>query len=295
MNYRSMLGCFILTWFLFLIAGPTSIQAQPSSEPAASPTSSVSTTTSLNSYFGERLTELEQEVQKLKKPKKDIWDKLSAISGLISGSIIVLVGLFVTSALKKRELAISQVQTVQSFLPQLQSGGPKEKEAALLAIQALDTKSGLALSLAVLYRDEGSINAIRKMGSGPDAAIAKRARETLASMVIVSFKYFSPETEDLSLSLSSLQTFYDLTNQVFWALKGAVEAFTYESSWMLRDKATLKEFRKERTKDGAISRIDLRSLEKVGIKPGMTLEVIPMKIASNDPHPQSMTNASNSS
>jgi hypothetical protein len=288
MNYRSIQGYLILGAFLSLIVGASTIQAQSSSAPTATPTPSLSAKASPEADLGERLTKLEQEVQELKKPQKDNWDKLSAISGLISGSIIVLVGLFVTSALKKRELAISQVQTVLRFLPQLQSGGPKEKEATLLAIQALDTKSGLALDIASLYRDEGSINAIRKMGSGPDAAIAKRARETLASMVIVSFKYFSPETDDLSLSLSSLQTFYDLTNQVFWALKGAVEPFTYEKSWMLRDKATLKEFRKERTKDGAISRIDLRSLEKVGIKPGMTLEVIPMKIASNDPHPQSM-------
>jgi hypothetical protein len=275
MNYRSIQGYLILGAFLSVLLAASTIQAQSSSTPTATQTPSVSAQASPDAGLGERLTKLEQEVKGLKKPQKDIWDKLSAISGLISGSIIVLIGLFVTSALKKRELAISQVQTVLGFLPQLQSGG-KEKEAALLAIQALDTKSGLALDLAKLYQDEGSINAIRKMGSGPDAAIAKRARETLASMVIVSFKHFSPETDDLSLSLSSLQTFYDLTNQVFWALKGAVEAFTYEISWVLRDKETQQVFRKQRTKDGDLVRIDLRPLKVVGIKPGMTLEVVPM-------------------
>ena len=271
--------------------------AQSSPSPAAGLSSPQSAQPKPDSEVGGRLYTLEQEVRDLKKPPKDIWDKLTSISGLVSGSLVVLVGLFVTYVLnernrvtaeqqKQRELAVLQVQTVQSFMPQLQSGGPKEVEAALLAIFALDTNSPLATDLAGLYRNEGSINALRKIASGPDAESAKRAQQTLASMVTVSFKHFSRETDDLRLSVSALRTFYDLTNQVFWALKGVVEAFTYEKTWILRDKATLKEFKKKRSKDGALAPFDLRSLEEIGITPGMTLEVMPMKTSADESQPQ---------
>lgn len=283
-----MQGCFILAAFLSLILGSTSIQAQPSSAPAASPPSSLSAKSSSDSNVGERLTGLEQEVEKLKKSQKDIWDKLGAISGLISGSVVVLVGLLVTSVLKKRELAVSRVQTVHSFMPMLQSGDRKEVEAALLAIFALDTKSRLATDLASIYQNDGSISALTKIAAGPDAGSARRAQQALANMIIISLKEILPGADDLRLSASSLRTFYDLTNQVFWALKGAVEAFTYEKSWILRDKETGKTIPKQRTADNRLVKIDLRSLKDAGVEPGMNLEAIQWELAPDDPERQSV-------
>ncbi|HSS20118.1 MAG TPA: hypothetical protein VLL54_08585 [Pyrinomonadaceae bacterium] len=172
-------------------------------------------------------------------------------------------------------------------MPLLQTGGPKEVEAALLAIFALDTNSKLATDLASLYRNEGSISALRKIASGPDMESARRAQQALADFVTVSLKGFSPDLDDLRLSVSTLRTFNDLTNQIFWALKGAVQPFTYEKAWILRNKPTGKTLHKRRTEDGSIAPIDIRCLKEVGVEPGMTLEALPLNCDSQEAPEQS--------
>ena len=52
------------------------------------------------------------------------------------------------------------------------------------------------------------------------------------------------------LSVDAVRTFGDLTNQVFWGLKNAVPAFTYEEEWILRDTANGKLFLKLRNEAG---------------------------------------------
>jgi hypothetical protein len=261
-----------------------------------SPSSGLAATPS-DSSLHERITLLEQETQKLKKQQKDVWDKLAAISGLISGGVVVLLGLLVTYVVnernrttaeqqKKRELAVLQAQTVQSFMPQLQAGG-KEQEVALTAIFALD--ADLGLSLATLYGTDSSVDALRKMAASPDPAYAKLAQQSLENIITVSLKEFSPDLDDLRLSASSLRTFYDLTNQVFWGLKGTVKPFTYETSWILRDQKSGQEFMKQRTTDGDVVRFDLRSVKEVGIEAGMALEAVPVNDKNLNPPNNSST------
>ncbi len=134
---------------------------------------------------------LEKRIEKVEKDKnkKDIWDKISSVSGLISGLLVALIGGIATyiyrerqmaseEAKSKRETIVSQIQTVQSFLPHLQSTDKLEKEAALLAIAGLGN-SILATQLADLYRDEAGIGALSKISVGSDEQGAKVAQKAL--------------------------------------------------------------------------------------------------------------------
>jgi hypothetical protein len=230
-----------------------------------------------------RLDELQGQVEKLNKPPKDFWDKLSAISGLLSGSVVALIGIIVTFKLterrrrtdeeqKDKEVTVLQVQTVQGFMPQLQSGNDLQIESALLAIDALGN-SRLAVELARLY-GRGGRSALARIASNADQKSAQRARGILDRMFTVSLRLVAPDLKDLVFSLDAIPTFGDLTTQVFWGLKDTVYAFTYETEWLLCDSATGKQFLKLRNEKGEKAKKDTRSLEQAGITPGMTLQAV---------------------
>lgn len=147
--------------------------------------------------LSDTLTVLETRIanieQRLEIPTKDFWDKADAISGILSGVIVALIGLLAThtynqrqlanqKAQRNREITISQVQTVQTFMPQLQSGNEREVEAALLAIAALGN-TNLATELASLYRTPGSIFALHKMSLSSNREIAQQAKLSLDNLL----------------------------------------------------------------------------------------------------------------
>jgi S1-C subfamily serine protease len=174
---------------------PTAI-ASPIPSLTLLPTTPVSSPTA---SMDDRLSNLESEVKKLNDqinhPPKDIWDKISAVSGLVSGLLIAIIGGIATfvyrerernaeEATKNRELSVQQVQTIQSFMPQLQSGNEKAVEAALLAITALGN-SKLATDLATLYRTEGAAVALSKIASGPNRVAAQQAEQSLQNVFVL--------------------------------------------------------------------------------------------------------------
>ncbi|MEM9452217.1 MAG: serine protease [Cyanobacteria bacterium P01_E01_bin.6] len=142
----------------------------------------------------ERLDHLEKAVDNLKEtPKpKDNWDKINAASGLVSGGLVAIISILATyiynerqrknlEQQKQRELAILQVQTVQGFIPQLQSDDPQAVEAALLAITALGN-SKLATDLATLFKSQGAIAALEKIAINPDQGSAGFAQKSLSNL-----------------------------------------------------------------------------------------------------------------
>lgn len=173
-NSHTILCAFLtilLFCFILLVQEQTSA-LQPTltlaQNPTATPTLSIE----------ERIALIEKwqaEAEKrLEQPQKDVWDKIESVSGLVSGGVIALVGIFFTyfyqerqrqSAVqqKQQEIAILQVQTVQSFMPQLQSKDERAIEAALLAIAALGN-TDLATKLAELFRSKGAVMALSKIG-----------------------------------------------------------------------------------------------------------------------------------
>lgn len=160
-----------------------SVGAKPSPSPASS------TSMSLEN----RINKLEEQIAVLKvqKPPKDHWDKLSALSGFISGVLVAAIGAVVTVMFKRRETAmleaqksreeqdrkaalelaqthqeterinkekeisISQAQTVRELLPDLQATDEKTKKAALTLIAFLGNAE-LAAQLSSLYETEFS-------------------------------------------------------------------------------------------------------------------------------------------
>lgn len=176
---------------LFLISLSSLASAQQPTPTSTSPQAPGSTSLPSPSVE-EQIRALEQQVKGLGNKPKDIWDKLNAISGLVSGGLVAAIGIIATylynerqrknaEAQKTREIAILQVQTIQGFMPQLQSGQPKEIEAALVAIAALGNAQ-LATELATIYRSEGGISALSKIASSPNRAVAEQAEKSLESL-----------------------------------------------------------------------------------------------------------------
>ena len=189
MNLRAVSFIFHSIVFVFL-SYPKHIQAAYIVEP---PTKSIA------SIFGaitlqDKVEILEEELNALKNtPKeKDIWDKLSAVSGLISGGLVAVIGIAAiyiynerqrknSEDQKHREITIQKVQTIQSFMPQLQSEDSKTVEAALLAITALGDPE-LATDLAGLFKSEGAIAALEKIAISPDQESSKVAQKSLSGL-----------------------------------------------------------------------------------------------------------------
>ena len=121
---------------------------------------------------------------------KDAWDKLESVSGLISGILVAVIGAIATyiyndrqskaqARQAEREVAVQQVQTVATLMPSLRSTDPLEKETALLSISELGNPQ-LAVRLATLYRDEGSVGALTRIAAhSADREAAAAAAESL--------------------------------------------------------------------------------------------------------------------
>lgn len=198
---------FVLVFLLCL-----TVMALVSTRPAAAQTTAITETATMapptltsvpptptltaTSSIEQRLTSVEQNLveieKKVEQPKKDIWDILESITGLLTGGVVAvilwLLGNGYTEAQKKREealkvqeITVTKVQTVQTFMPQLQSGDPKSVKAALLAISALNQPE-LSTSLAELYRDEGSIAALQQMAASSQKITADAANEALGKL-----------------------------------------------------------------------------------------------------------------
>lgn len=140
-----------------------------------------STTPAQTASLEDRVKHLEERVQKAEGKSKDFWDKLSTASGLISGVLIASIGIWATNAYKRREIEISQVQTVQSFMPYLQSKNPRDVRRALRVISILGNEA-LSIALTLEYPEEISIPALAKMASSPNPTEAVQGEETLENL-----------------------------------------------------------------------------------------------------------------
>lgn len=120
----------------------------------------------------------------------DVWQKMADVSGLASGIIVALIGGTATYILTQRqrkaddykasrELVVHRIQTVQAFISNLGSKDEREKEAALLAINALGDPE-LASKLAEIYGGEGSAAAMSRIASISTGSEANKAEESLA-------------------------------------------------------------------------------------------------------------------
>ena len=116
--------------------------------------------------------------------RKDIWDKLGVLSGLITGLLVAFIGFYATNIYDKRskdaELSqqarstiATELQTVEKFFPHLASGNEKEKEAAILAVSSLGNTE-LAAKLATLFGGAGANAALTSIAASSDPSSKDR-------------------------------------------------------------------------------------------------------------------------
>jgi S1-C subfamily serine protease len=197
--FRKWILSFLLSVSIALIIGLSNVYAQVSSQatntpaPTLTPLPSLTPTLSVEQKVAVVETQITQINEKLETPKKDIWDILTSISGLLSSVIIAGIGLWAThvynqrqlaneKSQKEKELSVMQVQTVQTFMPYLQSENPREVNTALLAISALGN-STLASDLAKLNSNtEGAIEALSKIALSQNKLEALYAENVLAEL-----------------------------------------------------------------------------------------------------------------
>lgn len=184
-----LLGMITLSIFLLPIYA---VKAQTATPPPTQTPPIPSPTPSLQ----EQITTLENQLQEIneqvKTPTKDIWDKLEAISGIISGGVIAIIGLFATHVYRERqreterqhneqELAVARIQTVQSFMPQLQSKDKRVLAAAVKAIATIDLN--LSLELADIFASEGGTSALHDLKASTNPQIAQQANQSLKAVL----------------------------------------------------------------------------------------------------------------
>lgn len=162
-----------------------------------------------------RIDKLVTRVKKLEERPKDFWDKLNAVSGLITGGGVVLVIFLLTQWFNKkqkeaqdaaderetkrqatedqcrresegaqasRQLAAVQVQTVQGFMQYLTSESPASVKAALLAIESLGNHE-LTTKLGTLFGGPGSLDALFRISQERAPALKDDARAAIGKIV----------------------------------------------------------------------------------------------------------------
>jgi S1-C subfamily serine protease len=194
--FKSLVGVLVATLaFLIMLGTVASPQPPP---PQASPSATVTgPPREVSAVIEKRLEALERESldlkQKLIKPPKDRWDKLAAISTLISGIVVALIGFYATSVYNRRqkeaedhrkdqELTISQVQTVEKFIPHLSSANEAIKAAALSTIAALGNDE-LAVKLARIFGGSGSTIALASIAATARPSTVAAAHRALGDLL----------------------------------------------------------------------------------------------------------------
>jgi S1-C subfamily serine protease len=123
--------------------------------------------------------------------RKDFWDKFAALSTFLSTVIIASIGAIFTAvynakqnerneALKQQEIRISQIQTLEKFVPYL-TGSEEQKRIAILGLNSLGNAE-VATKLAELYPSQGTVAALKsiaKAATGEERKLANAALQRI--------------------------------------------------------------------------------------------------------------------
>lgn len=137
-----------------------------------------------------QLQELSKEIKSEKK-KKDIWDKISAVSTLASGVVVALVVLYFTltfnerqsqrnSDLKVQENRIAELQALEKFIPYL-TGSEESKKFAILTLSSLGY-SEFVSKFAELDQGQGAISALSTIAAVSPEEEKKRASQSIEAI-----------------------------------------------------------------------------------------------------------------
>lgn len=124
----------------------------------------------------EQQSELLVELRSQRKTGKDFWDRLTAISPILSAVIIACIGAYFTYSYNLQALKMQEIQTVERFIPHL-VGNERTKRAAILAISSMGNAT-LAAKMASMFASEGTASALQSIaqnGEEKDQAVIKEA------------------------------------------------------------------------------------------------------------------------
>jgi hypothetical protein len=120
-------------------------------------------------------------VPESKPETKDIWDKLNALSGVltfVSSLVIAAVGGFFTMTFKATEERVSELTVIEKMIPHLGKDG-RETQAAL-ALMATLSRPDVAAEMAKLYGGKESIESMKRLAvNAPTDEGRRAARQAL--------------------------------------------------------------------------------------------------------------------
>ena len=143
------------------------------------------------------VADLDRRLTAIEKKPKDGWDKLTALSGVLSagagllgGILIASIGFYATNIYdqrskesereqRSRSTIATELQTVEKFLPHLASKDEATKAAAILAITSLGNHE-LATKLAQVFDSPGTRSALSAISASRTVDVQTREKAQLA-------------------------------------------------------------------------------------------------------------------
>lgn len=165
----------------------------------------------LSKDLEEKHEALKKDISELKKrPAKtrDLWDKLGALTPLISGVLISGIGLYFTHSNNVTQHKIQEVQTIEKLIPHL-TGDESEKKMAIIAISTL-TNPETAAKIAQMFPSKGTVQALKsiaRQGTKKERVAAKKA-------LVSSFKSLGAGMVAHSENDSDAQHYYEQALEV---------------------------------------------------------------------------------
>jgi hypothetical protein len=134
-----------------------------------------------------RLSQLEQAIKKLQPKTRDRWEKLQAVTPLISGLLVVIVGYYLTgsvnNAIQRQQLQLSNVREMRELLAQLNTADANQAESAAFTLSAFGRPAVPALVAALAaggeVRAPAAEGALRTIGLNDPEAVCEPARKLL--------------------------------------------------------------------------------------------------------------------
>ena len=131
-----------------------------------------------------RLRRIEDELKKLQPKRKDGWEKLQALTPLVSGVLLAFVGYFLTgsvnNAIQRQQLQLSNVKEMRELLAQLETADSNQAEVAGFTLSAFGRPAVPPLMAALLsggeVRAPAAERALRAIGLNDAGAICEPAR-----------------------------------------------------------------------------------------------------------------------
>lgn len=132
------------------------------------------------------------------------------------------------------------------------------------------------LSSESLLPNNGNRNEIKEKLSRAADEITSQIRQS--SFLTIDASPLTGSNEDIfEFPVSAFNTLGDLTNEIYFSINQHVRPFEYGHSWVIRNPISKQVIKNARMITGTKIGIPLpdgRSLSEVGIKPGMTLEIV---------------------